>query len=148
VKVLGIDYGEKRIGLSFGDTLGLAVPIAAAVEATEEARLNHIQSVIEERGIGHLVVGMPYNMDGSSGFKVKEVVAFIEALKTRFQLPVSTVDERLTSHQVEEHLKEQKRKFDRRSGEVDSRAASLILQDYLDMALGQNLEIPQDDLES
>jgi len=148
VNVLGIDYGEKRIGLSYGDALGLAVPISAAVEASEEARLNHIQSVIQKRRIGHLVVGMPYNMDGSSGFKVKEVEAFIKVLEARFQLPVSSVDERLTSHQVEEHLKGQKRKVDRRSGEVDSRAAALILQDYLDRILGQNLEIPDDDIES
>lgn len=148
MNVLGIDYGEKRIGLSFGDTLGLAVPIPAAVESSEEARLNHIQSVIRERRIARLVVGMPFNMDGSAGFKAQEVEGFIETLKARFQLPVSTVDERLTSHQVEEHLKGEKRKVDRRSGEVDSRAAALILQDYLDQTLGQNLEIPADDLES
>ena len=145
---LGIDWGEKRIGLSFGDALGLAVPISAAVEATEDARFEHIQSVIADREIKRLVVGMPYNMNGSTGFKAKEVLVFIEKLKTRFDLPISTVDERLTSHQIEQQLKAQNRKFDRRSGEVDSRAASLILQDYLDQSLGQNLEIPRDEDES
>ncbi len=145
---LGIDWGEKRIGLSFGDALGLAVPISAAVEATEDARFENIQSVIADREIKRLVVGMPYNMNGSTGFKAKEVQVFIEKLKTRFDLPISTVDERLTSHQVEQQLKAQNRKFDRRSGEVDSRAASLILQDYLDQSLGQNLEIPRDEDES
>jgi putative Holliday junction resolvase len=148
VNCLGIDWGEKRIGLSFGDALGLAVPISAAVEATEAARFEHIQSVISDREIKRLVVGMPYNMNGSTGFKAKEVKVFIEKLKTRFDLPISTVDERLTSHQVEQQLKAQNRKFDRRSGEVDSRAASLILQDYLDQSLGQNLEIPRDEDES
>ena len=145
---LGIDWGEKRIGLSFGDALGLAVPISAAVEATEDARFEQIQSVIADREIKRLVVGMPYNMNGSTGFKAKEVQVFIEKLKTRFDLPIFTVDERLTSHQVEQQLKAQNRKFDRRSGEVDSRAASLILQDYLDQSLGQNLEIPRDEDES
>jgi putative holliday junction resolvase len=145
VNCLGIDWGEKRIGLSFGDVLGLAVPIAAAVEPTEEARIEHIQSVISHRRIKQLVVGMPYNMNGSTGFKAKEVQAFIEKLKTRFDLPIATVDERLTSHQVEQQLKAQNRKVDRRSGEVDSRAASLILQDYLDQSLGQHLEIPLDE---
>jgi putative Holliday junction resolvase len=145
VNVLGIDYGEKRIGLSFDDSLGLAVPIGAAVEPSEEKRFAHIQTVIRERRIETLVVGMPYNMDGSSGFKAKEVEAFIEQLKARFQLPVSTVDERLTSHQVEQQLKGQNRKVDRRSGEIDSRAATLILQDYLDSHLGQHLDIPEDD---
>jgi len=148
VNCLGIDWGERRIGLSFGDALGLAIPIPAAVEATEEARFDHIQAVIAERGIKHLVVGMPYNMNGSAGFKAKEVQAFIEKLKTRVDLPVSTVDERLTSHQVEQQLKAQNRKPDRRSGEVDSRAASLILQDYLDQSLGQSFEFPLDEDES
>ena len=148
MNALGIDYGEKRIGLSFGDALGLAVPIPAAVEATEADRLKHIQKVIEERRIDQLVVGMPYNMDGSSGFKAKEVEAFVQMLKNSFQLPIATVDERLTSHQVEEELKGQNRKVNRRTGEIDSRAASLILQDFLDHTLGQNLEIPEEDWES
>lgn len=147
MNVLGIDYGEKRIGLSFGDSLGLAVPITAAVEPSESDRFARIQSVIRARRIERLVVGMPYNMDGSSGFKAKEVDGFIEQLKARFQLPVSIVDERLTSHQVEQQLRVQNRKVDRRSGEIDSRAAALILQDYLDQQLGQSLEIPEDDRE-
>lgn len=145
MNVLGIDYGEKRIGLSFGDPLGLAVPIPAAVESSEGKRLAHIESVIQERSIETLVVGMPYNMDGTVGFKAKEVQAFIERLKERFALPIETIDERLTSHQVEEELKGQGRKVDRRSGEVDSRAATLILQDYLDRRLGLNLEMPDPD---
>ena len=145
MNVLGIDYGEKRIGLSFGDSLGLAVPISAAVESSVEKRFEHIASVIQDRGIKKLVVGMPYNMDGSSGFKAKEVEAFIEELKKQFSLPVETIDERLTSHQVEEELKGQGRKVDRRSGEIDSRAATLILQDYLDRDLGLNLDMPDPD---
>ena len=139
---LGIDYGEKRIGLSFGDSLGLAIPIEAAVEATEEARFAHIGQTINQRKVSHLVVGMPYNMNGSTGFKAKEVEEFIVKLKSRFSLPITTVDERLTSHQVEQQLKFQKRKVDRKSGEIDSRAASLILQDYLDQVFRQNLEYP------
>ena len=147
MNVLGIDYGEKRIGLSFGDSLGLAVPIAPAVESAESERFDHIQSVIRERQIEKLVVGMPYNMDGSSGFKAREVEAFIEQLQVRFQLPISTIDERLTSHQVEQQLKDQNRRVDRRSGEIDSRAATLILQDFLDQHLGQSLDIPKDEEE-
>lgn len=142
MNVLGIDYGEKRIGLSFGDSLGLAVPIAAAVESTVEKRFEHIGAVIQDRRIKKLVVGMPYNMNGSSGFKAKEVEEFIGQLEKQFSLPVVSIDERLTSHQVEEELKKQGRKVDRRSGEIDSRAATLILQDYLDRDLGLNLDIP------
>ena len=81
-------------------------------------------------------------MNGSSGFKAKEVEEFIGQLEKQFSLPVVSIDERLTSHQVEEELKKQGRKVDRRSGEIDSRAATLILQDYLDRDLGLNLDIP------
>ena len=143
---LGIDYGEKRIGLSVGDELGLAVPLPAAVERTESDRVQHIMRVLESRKVGLIVVGMPYNMDGSSGFKAKEVAQFMEKLRRLAQLPVVAVDERLTTHQAEEDFKSRKRKWDRRSGEIDSHAATLILQDYLDQSLGQTLLPPPEDL--
>ena len=81
-----------------------------------------------------LIVGYPLNMDGSVGFKAREVDEFIEAIEKRFRLPVHRVDERLSSHSVEQGLKGQKRKPDRKSGEIDSRAAALILQDFMEEA--------------
>lgn len=134
-RYLGIDYGEKRIGLSFGDELGLASPLPAAVETTKEQRLAQIGRVIQERKILELVVGYPLNMDGSAGFKAKEVERFVVVLKERFQLPVHLVDERLTSHEAEARLRSRKKKVSRESGLVDSVAASLILQDFLDQRM-------------
>jgi len=145
VNYLGIDYGEKRVGLSFGDDLGLAVPLPAAVESTQEKRLEHIERVVRERRIQKIVIGYPYNMDGSVGFKAKEVDAFVEVLTKFIDLPVERVDERLTSHTVETQLKSMNRKADRKTGEVDSRAAALILQDYLDQHAGTVLEYPEED---
>jgi len=145
VNYLGIDYGEKRVGLSFGDDLGLAVPLPAAVESTQEKRLEHIERVVRERRIQKIVIGYPYNMDGSVGFKAKEVDAFVEVLTKLIDLPVERVDERLTSHTVETQLKSMNRKADRKTGEVDSRAAALILQDYLDQHAGTVLEYPEED---
>jgi len=144
---LGIDYGEKRVGLAFGDDLGLAVPLDAAVEATQEKRFEHIVRVVGERRIGKIVIGYPYNMDGSVGFKAKEVDAFVVELGKLIDLPVERVDERLTSHTVETQLRAMNRKTDRKTGEVDSRAAALILQDYLDQRVGHVLEYPDDDEE-
>lgn len=139
---LGVDYGEKRIGLSFGDELGLAVPLPAAVQSKKFERLAFIQRIIRERNINTLVVGYPYNMDGSVGFKAKEVDAFIHELQTRFKLPIHRVDERLTSHQAAAQMQAAEGKHKRRSpkaqrdarksGSLDSRAAALILQDFLD----------------
>lgn len=138
MKCLGIDYGEKRIGLAYGDEVGVAVPLPAAVENDMESRFKSIAQVIQTRGIDRLVVGYPYNMDGSIGFKAREVDDFITELEQRFQLPVERVDESLTTHTVQEGLKATGRaskhtRKDRSSGHVDSRAAALILQDFLDM---------------
>lgn len=136
---LGIDYGEKRIGLAAGDELGIAVPLAAAVEPDAEARFGRIGAEIERGRVDELVVGYPYHMDGTVSAKAREVDGFIAELERRFGLPVHRVDERLTSYAAEEHLKaagrRPKRKDirrHRRTGEVDSRAATLILQDFLD----------------
>lgn len=129
---LGIDWGEKRIGLAFADSLGIAVPLEAAVASTKQARMQQIETAINERKIEALVVGYPLNMDGSIGFKAKEVDAFISVLEGRFKLPVHRLDERLSSHSVEQHLKGSKKKPDRKSGAIDSSAAALILQDFLE----------------
>jgi putative Holliday junction resolvase len=132
MNTLGIDWGEKRIGLAFADELGIALPLAAAVAPTKKERVQHIESAIQQRRVQRLVVGYPLNMNGSVGFKAKEVDVFIAELEKRFKLPVHRVDERLSSHSVEQGLKGQKKKPDRKSGEIDSRAAALILQDFIE----------------
>ena len=144
---LGIDYGEKRIGLSIADDLGLASPLPAAVEPNKKERIRRIESVVRERRITDLVIGHPLNMDGTAGFKAKEAERFAELLRERLQLPVHLVDERLTSHEAENLLKQRRRKISRASGEIDSLAAALILQDFLDR-LAPPLEptpFPEDD---
>ena len=69
MKYLGIDYGEKRIGLSYADELGVAVPLDPARQRRKKDRFRYIGEVIAAREISHLVVGYPINMDGSEGFK-------------------------------------------------------------------------------
>lgn len=132
MNTLGIDWGEKRIGLAFVDELGIALPIAPAVAPSKKERMQQIESAIRERKVQRLVVGYPLNMDGSVGFKAKEVDVFIEELEKRFKLPVQRIDERLSSHSVEQGLKGQKKRPNRKSGEIDSRAAALILQDFIE----------------
>ena len=132
MNLLGIDWGEKRIGLAFADELGLAYPLPAAIARSQKMRLQQIEQLIEDRKIDAIVVGYPINMNGSVGFKAQQVDAFIKLLEGRFRLPVHRIDERLSSHAVEQGLRAQKKQVDRRSGEVDSLAASLILQDYIE----------------
>lgn len=137
MECLGIDYGERRIGLAWANDLGVATPLPAAVQADAEARLRYIGQLIQDRRITHLIVGYPFNMNGSIGFKAREVDAFIAALEARFGLPVERVDERLTSHAATRQLglsgKDERRL--RKDGVVDSAAACLILRDWLESRL-------------
>lgn len=129
---LGIDYGTKRVGLAHGDEIGVATPLPALVDADEAVRWRKLGELIKARRITELVLGYPYNMDGSIGFKAKEVEAFAERLTAEFGLPVHLVDETLTSDEAESSIAKKDRRSVRGSGLVDSRAACLILQDYLD----------------
>ena len=136
---LAIDYGSRRIGLAHGDDeLGIAMPVPAATEADEAERLEHVAREIRIRKITTLVVGYPVNMDGTCGYKTREVDAFIAELERRFALPVVRVDETLSSYEAESRMSAKRkggndaraRKAHRRTGEIDSRAAAVILQDY------------------
>lgn len=139
MRCLGIDYGAKRIGLAHGDEIGVATPLPAVIEPAGEGRWTKIGEVIRVRRITDLVVGYPYNMDGSVGFKAKEVDAFVAELKARFGLPVHLVDETLTSYAAESSIKKKDRRDVRDSGLIDSRAATIILQDFLDQKLPPQL---------
>jgi putative holliday junction resolvase len=138
MKCLGIDYGERRIGLSFGDELGVATPLPALIDADAEKRWAELGRIIRQRRITDLVLGYPLNMDETEGFKAKEVDAFAARLKKEFSLPVHLVDERLTSYEAESSIPKSKRREVRASGLIDSRAATIILQDFLE----ENLSLP------
>ena len=139
MRCLGIDYGTKRVGLAHGDEIGVATPLPALVDADEAVRWQKLGELIKARRITDLVLGYPYNMDGSVGFKAKEVEAFAARLKAAFGLPVHLVDETLTSSEAESSIAKKDRRSVRASGLVDSRAACLILQDHLDQQLPPQL---------
>jgi putative Holliday junction resolvase len=133
MRCLGIDYGTRRIGLSIGDDLGVATPLPALTDAEEAKRWAALGAVVRQRRITDLVVGYPLNMDDSPGFKAKEVEAFAARLRTELGLPVHLVDERLTSYEAESTIAKSRRRELRASGIIDSRAATLILQDFLNL---------------
>lgn len=135
MRCLGIDYGTRRIGLSFGDELGVATPLPALVEADEARRWVALAAVVRQRRVTELVVGYPLNMDDSPGFKAREVGAFAARLRTEFGLPVHLVDERLSSYEAESSIAKSKRREVRASGVIDSRAATIILQDFLNQRI-------------
>lgn len=130
-RFLGLDPGTKRIGLASGDELGLASPLPALTQVDPDLRWAALLEEIRRRRIDELVVGYPLNMDDSVGPKAREAEALAERLGFETSLPVHLVDERLTSHAAESTLPKHKLRELRASGVVDSRAAAMILQDYL-----------------
>jgi len=145
MRCLGIDYGTRRIGLSYGDELGVATPLPALTEADAAQRWQALVTLIGQRRITDLVLGYPLNMDDSVGFKAKEVEAFAARLRAEVKLPVHLVDERLTSYEAESTISKSKRRDVRASGIIDSRSATLILQDFLLQQLGHPPPLEESD---
>ena len=133
MNILGIDWGEKRIGLAFADDLKIPVPLKPAIQKSLKQRMDFIKKTIEEKKIEFIVVGYPLNMNGSAGEKAKQVDNFINKLKKRFNLPLIKIDERLTTQNVENDLKLIGKKIDKKIEEIDSRSACLIVSSYFEI---------------
>ena len=131
MRYIGIDLGTRRIGLAFGDELGVATPLAALTAADPGERRSALLQVLRDRRADEIVIGHPLNMDDTVGPKAKEAEAFAAQLSAELGKPVHLVDERLTSYEAESSIAKSKRRAVRASGIIDSRAATLILQDYL-----------------
>jgi putative Holliday junction resolvase len=131
MRCLGIDYGSRRIGLAYGDELAVATPLPALVHPDPEQRWEALLSTARERRVTDVVVGHPLNMDDSIGPKAREAEELARRLQVELGLAVHLVDERLTSYEAESTISKSKRRGVRASGTIDSRAATLILQDFL-----------------
>ncbi len=146
MRFLGIDYGTRRIGLATGDELGIATPLPALIEPELASRRRALAALVRQRRVDELVLGYPLNMDGSAGFKAKEMEALAVELRAELGLPVHLVDERLTSHMAETGMNQKQLREIRAKGIIDSRAAAVILQDYLDQRFPPGLAPAPEDL--
>ena len=141
-RVLGIDYGERRIGVAISDaTRTLARPLTTLTVSGADDAVARVAGEIdrlsaEEDGLAAIVVGMPSRLDGSPNDQTPRVRAFITALAARTSLPIAPVDERLSSHEADRRLAVRERDWQRRKARLDAAAAAVILQDYLDLAGG------------
>lgn len=134
MRILGIDYGTRRVGLALSDETGIVAQSLETLSHTGsmEVLLRKIQEIVQRHGVGECVVGLPLNMNGTRGEKAKEAEAFAEELKSFIHLPVHLWDERLTTASVEKELSRFGVGSPRRKKLVDRIAAQLILQNYLD----------------
>ena len=134
VSALGLDVGKKRMGVAGCDGTGLIATGLTTIYRTSWAEdIEQLKDLIEEREIEILIVGLPYNLDGTVGFQAKQVQKFANKISSSLQLPIEYVDERLTSVEAEAQLKAQKNFSTRNKGAVDRLAAAIILQQWLDM---------------
>jgi putative holliday junction resolvase len=137
LRLLGLDLGEKTIGLALSDTtLSIATPMQTLKRGkfTQDAAV--LEKIIADQGVGGLVVGLPLNMNGSEGPSAQSARAFARNFAARVPLPITLVDERLSTAAVTLTLIEADASRKRRAEVVDKMAAAYILQGALDRLKG------------
>lgn len=144
-RTLGIDYGERRVGLAISDELGMmAMPLDILSVQSFKQVVRDVLSLCQEKQVAVIVVGLPLNMDGSRGPAVEAVERFVRELRQQDNRPVELWDERMSSRQVERMLIDSDVSRSRRKGLVDKLAAQVVLQSYLDAHSPENENIGGD----
>jgi putative holliday junction resolvase len=130
---MGLDIGEKTIGIAVTDPLHImAQPVTTIRRTSLEKDFASIAEKIKEYDIGEIVIGLPLNMDGSSGEKVKVVLLFKDRLSAAVSVPVVTWDERLSTVAMQKTMIEADVSRNKRRQAIDKLAAVFILQGYMD----------------
>jgi putative Holliday junction resolvase len=130
---MGLDIGEKRIGVALSDVLGIMAGALTVIErTTDKVAVQQIVDLARKNEVECIVVGMPRSLDGSLGKQAQAVQSFVDLLKKGIDIAVVTWDERLSTVAAERALLETGMKRDKRKKHRDSLAASFILQGYLD----------------
>ena len=135
-RILGIDYGEKRIGLAISDPLGItAHPLCVVEYTTHTGLLRELSKVVEEKSVSEVVVGMPKRLDNTMGRKAEEVMEFIETLRAELggRVEVSTVDERFTTVQAAKMLTDIKIGRKQKRSHINAVSAQILLQTWMDV---------------
>ena len=133
ISALGLDLGSKRIGVAGCDGTGLIATGITTIERSSFAQdVEQLRELVNQRQVQVLVIGLPYSMDGSLGFQARHVQKLATRLGKALNLPMEYVDERLTSYQAEQMLRDENRSPSRHKAMIDRKAAALILQQWLD----------------
>ena len=132
-RILGLDYGERRIGIALSDPLGIiAKPFTVLDRKIRPDYISQLSEIILNKQITAVVVGLPLTLMGKKSKQTEIVVSFINQLKATLSVPVITIDERLSSVAAEKSLQEQSIKTGHNKGMIDETAAAIFLQEYLD----------------
>jgi putative Holliday junction resolvase len=139
VRIVGLDVGERRIGVAVSDVtrtlarpLGVLRPAGLDVDAVRLSADEIGRLAREEDGVASIVVGLPRRLDGTPNDMTRRVEQFARQLEARTALPVTLQDERLSSREAESRLALREKDWRVRKQRLDAAAAAVILQDYLD----------------
>ncbi len=133
MRCLGIDFGERRIGLAISDPEGrLAVPLATLERSSDRRAIGRIAEIARREGVGRLVLGEPRNLDGSPGPAAERARRFGERLAATTGLALELVDETLTTREAAARLRAAGIDPERHPGRLDQTAAQILLQEALD----------------
>ncbi|MCI9430436.1 MAG: Holliday junction resolvase RuvX [Lachnospiraceae bacterium] len=145
MRILGLDYGARTVGIAISDGLQITAQGLEIVKRDRENKLRRtfvrIEELILEYGVEQLVLGFPKNMDNSIGERGEKTLAFKERLERRTGLPVVLWDERLTTVAADQAMTEAGIRFEKRKEYVDRIAAAIILQGYLDYCRNGGLNL-------
>lgn len=146
MRIMGLDVGDKTVGVAISDELGISANPITVIKRTESIKkdIAEVRRLAEEYSVGRIVVGMPLMLDGSVGIQAQKVEEFIEALKRRTRIPVVTWDERLTTTTAERVLLEADQSRAKRKRVIDKLAASVMLQSYLERQRFQSRELERE----
>lgn len=141
MRIMGLDYGSKTIGVAISDSLGITAQGIEVIERKEENKLRkslaRLEQLIEEYEVGEIVLGYPKNMNNTLGDRIARTEEFKEHIERRTGLKVTFWDERLTSVAAEKAMLEGGLSKKQREARIDKIAAAFILQGYLDFCAHQ-----------
>ncbi|MBN2983200.1 Holliday junction resolvase RuvX [Cohnella algarum] len=133
MRIMGLDYGDKRIGVALSDAFGWTAQGAEVIERKkDDDYLVRIRELVRENEVESIVVGLPKNMNGTIGPRGEICMAFAEELRQKLNVPVELWDERLTTVAAERALLEADVSRSKRKQVIDKMAAAILLQNYLD----------------
>ena len=133
MSILGLDVGDRRIGIALAEESGtLAVPVGVMERTSLKQDMPRLAEIAQGRHATLIVAGMPISINGTLGPQARKTQRFLEHLKKHTQLPIETVDERYSSSEAGRLMRNNGAQPSHRRGEVDATAATIILQAYLD----------------
>ncbi len=138
MRILGIDYGDARVGVAVSDPLGMAATGVRTIKNTGKKKLlAELSEVLKEYSPETVVIGMPKNMDGTEGFRAEATRKFADTLKEIYSGNIEFTDERLTTAEASRYLNFTNTRGRKRKAVIDTVSACLIVESYLSKNVGK-----------